>query len=131
MRILPNISLLLLFLLAASPSSAEASLQPYRWENRVLLLFGPGNSSEFARQKLILAADPKGMEERDMVVLEPPETQSLQARYEVDPAVFTAILIGKDSGEKLRSDDPVTLQELYGLIDQMPMRRQEMRRQSR
>lgn len=123
--------MLLLFLLAAAPASAESSLQAYKWENRVLLLFGPGTSSELDRQKLILAADPRGLEERDMIVLEPSETQDLQARFEINPARFTAILVGKDGGEKLRSNSPITLEELYGLIDQMPMRRQEMRRQQR
>ena len=131
MRNLSRIPLLLLFLLAAAPSSAETNLQSYKWETRVLLLFGPGDSSDLVRQKSILAGDPAGIDERDMVILEPPETQGLQARYQVDPAIFTAILIGKDGGEKLRRDVPVSLPELYGLIDQMPMRKREMRQQRR
>jgi hypothetical protein len=117
--------------MAAAPANAESNLQPYKWENRVLLLFGPRDSSELVKQKLILAADPAGLEERDMMILEPPETERLQDRFEIDPAAFTAILVGKDGGEKLRSDRPVSLSELYGLIDQMPMRRREMRQQRR
>jgi len=40
---------------------------------------------------------------------------------------FHAILIGKDGGVKGRWDSPVDMDALFGLIDAMPMRRQEMR----
>ncbi len=41
---------------------------------------------------------------------------------------FTAILVGKDGGDKLPSTELITLQKLYGTIDAMPMRRNEMKR---
>jgi hypothetical protein len=40
---------------------------------------------------------------------------------------LTTVLIGKDSGETLRRTNDVNLFEILGLIDTMPMRRQEMR----
>jgi hypothetical protein len=36
------------------------------------------------------------------------------------------LLIGKDGGVKLRSSEPVSVKDIFGLIDSMPMRRQEM-----
>jgi len=44
---------------------------------------------------------------------------------------FQLVLIGKDGGEKLTSDKPETLQQLYGLIDSMPMRRYEIETRSK
>ncbi|MEM7620524.1 MAG: DUF4174 domain-containing protein [Pseudomonadota bacterium] len=37
------------------------------------------------------------------------------------------MLLGKDGGEKLRKARRVTADELFALIDAMPMRQQEMR----
>ena len=41
---------------------------------------------------------------------------------------FAAILIGKDGGIKLRADRPVAPDQLFGLIDSMPMRANEASR---
>ena len=106
-------------------------MKDYRWKNRVLLIFGDPTTDKFQAQKTILAGNPEGLEDRDMVILEPPQTNTLAERYKVDPKNFTVILVGKDGGEKLRQEEPVTLDQLFGLIDQMPMRRREMRDQRR
>ena len=103
-------------------------MKDYRWKNRVLLTFGNPTSDKLRDQKAILATDPDGLEDRDLVILEPPQTNTLAKRYKVDPKNFTVILVGKDGGEKLRQQEPVTLDQLFGLIDQMPMRQREMRR---
>ena len=52
----------------------------------------------------------------------------LRERYRVDENTFTFILVGKDGSEKMRSDTVVTRDELYAIIDAMPMRRGEMRK---
>ena len=106
-------------------------MKDYRWKNRVLLIFGDPTTDKFQAQKTILAGNPEGLEDRDMVILEPPQTITLAKRYKVDSRNFTVILVGKDGGEKLRQQEPVTLDQLFGLIDQMPMRRREMRDQRR
>ncbi len=41
---------------------------------------------------------------------------------------FTAVLIGKDGGVKEKSSRPIPPADLFGTVDKMPMRRQEMRR---
>ena len=40
---------------------------------------------------------------------------------------FAAVLIGRDGGQKLRSGSPISAEELFGKIDEMPMRRRELR----
>ena len=40
---------------------------------------------------------------------------------------FTVILIGKNGGEKKRFLEPVQPAALFDIIDQMPMRRREMK----
>jgi len=44
----------------------------------------------------------------------------------VQAGTFQVLLIGKDGGVKLRSSGPVSMKDLFGLIDSMPMRQQEM-----
>ena len=43
------------------------------------------------------------------------------------PGRFAAVLVGKDGTVKHRSGEPVEPEYLYALIDQMFMRRREMR----
>lgn len=52
----------------------------------------------------------------------------LTGRYKQDKTSFFFVLIGKDGGVKLRSDQVVEMKKLFALIDGMPMRRAEMRR---
>jgi hypothetical protein len=58
--------------------------------------------------------------------LSPEDTQKLRRRFGVRPGRFTVILIGKDGGVKMLREDRVELQEIFDLIDSMPMRQQEM-----
>jgi uncharacterized protein DUF4174 len=48
-------------------------------------------------------------------------------RYGVEPGRFAAVLVGKDGTVKHRSGEPVDSWDLYAVIDEMPMRRREMR----
>jgi hypothetical protein len=41
---------------------------------------------------------------------------------------FAVVLVGKDGGEKRRSNDVVAVEELFAQIDAMPMRQSERRR---
>jgi hypothetical protein len=51
----------------------------------------------------------------------------LRQRYGVSEEETTMILVGKDGGDKLRTSEIVDLEQIFSLIDTMPMRRQEMR----
>jgi len=53
------------------------------------------------------------------------ELAAVRLHFKVEPGDFLVILIGKDGGEKLRSQTPVAVVEVEHLIDSMPMRKSE------
>jgi hypothetical protein len=52
----------------------------------------------------------------------------MRRQFDVGADEFSILLIGKDSTVKLRSPSPVSVSEIFSLIDAMPMRQEEMRR---
>ena len=120
----------------------DLNLDALRWKNRVLILFSPYESHPLFRlQKGDLASKVQEVSERDLVILEILEhgdsramnrtlsekaAKSIRNRFGVSSGLFQVLLIGKDGGVKLRSEQPVPAQDIFGLIDSMPMRRQEM-----
>ena len=113
--------------LAASPSIAQI-----KWERRVLIVSAPTAADPaLAEQRRILAGWKTSAAARDLTIVEVVGDQvrgasdpaaSLRRKYRL-PAAFTAILIGKDGGEKLRSAKPFPAAGLEETIDAMPMRR--------
>jgi hypothetical protein len=106
---------------------------PTRQSNfRKVLLFAPTvYNAHLLKQQAIFESDTEGLKERDLKVssiIYSPDQKSLFKRYNVSATQFTFILIGKDGTEKLRRKSPVTLDELYQLIDGMPMRKIEMKK---
>ncbi len=55
------------------------------------------------------------------------QVSAARKRFQIEAGRFTAILVGKDGTVKHRAHTPVTPENLYALIDAMPMRRREMR----
>ncbi|WP_424045527.1 DUF4174 domain-containing protein [Methyloceanibacter sp.] len=108
---------------------AQETLDQYRWTNRPVLLFAPSERDEaYLLQMKILDADKSGLAERDILVLSDISALGkgkLRETLQIDG--FEIILIGKDGGVKFRSKTPISVEELFSLIDAMPMRRQEMR----
>ena len=119
-------------------------LDAYREDARPLLVFSPSAEDDaYEEQRLALARDFGGLSERDMAVLlvvggepvsvlvgERPETDisaDLRKAYAVDRDDFVVVLIGKDGGEKGRWTSPIEPNEIFALIDSMPLRRDEMR----
>ena len=123
-------------------SVADLDLDSLRWKNRVFVLFSPSESDPlFQLQKQDLASSAEGVVDRDLVILEIMEqgqsrtgnqllseksVQAIRKRLGVETGPFQVLLIGKDGGVKLRSREPVSTKDLFGLIDSMPMRQQEM-----
>jgi len=54
-------------------------------------------------------------------------SDKIRKAFKVEASTFTLILVGLDGGEKLRQSDPIELHELFGIIDQMPMRKNEIK----
>ncbi|WP_324677483.1 DUF4174 domain-containing protein [Hymenobacter sp. GOD-10R] len=117
------------------PSLAE-TLRAGKWEKRMVLLYAPAaDNAEFKQQKSLLAQAQGAVHDRDIRVLEltanqlsAADKQYLQQQLKVEPTQFTVLLIGKDGGVKLRQTKALTAQQLFGTIDKMPMRQQEMKK---
>ena len=54
----------------------------------------------------------------------------IRNRFSVPPNTFRLILVGKDGGIKLKRHDQASLEEVFELIDSMPMRQREMRQKN-
>ncbi|AEE53012.1 DUF4174 domain-containing protein [Haliscomenobacter hydrossis] len=117
-------------------------LAKYQWKNRLLLLFAP-NSGDTAlnRQLTLMQEYEASLNERDVKILvifptgskdcAAEDCQGLYNDYQIDPHTFSALLIGKDGTEKLRSKTAISPTALFSVIDAMPMRREELTRKSK
>lgn len=123
------------------------SLDQHHWEDRLLILVSSSAENEdLQNQVAILRTDEAGLEERKLIIyrlFEEKYQKGLQPTSNTQPAIdddlresfplpksgFGVYLVGLDGGTKLRDNKPVSLQTIFSLIDSMPMRRAEMRRE--
>ncbi|MBF9141140.1 DUF4174 domain-containing protein [Hymenobacter properus] len=120
----------------ATPASLQQLLWESRWKKRVLLIAAPTTQHvDFQQQKALLAPQAAALAERDFLVLEvlyaqltAADQQFLAQQIGIKPPAFAAVLIGKDGGVKEKSSRPITPEALFGIVDKMPMRREEMKR---
>lgn len=127
-------------------SGGGTALEGYRWKNRLLLVFAPNaNSVLYHRQQQILGIGEQDLNERDVVIIlvirdavstqgrlaAPASAVDLRDAYGVLPHEFRVVLIGKDGGVKARRQEPISVADLFALIDSMPMRKREMRQRSK
>lgn len=124
------------FLLALSlVAAAPPSLSAMKWEKRVLLIAAPGEQDPLLQQqRRIMRRWTAAAAERDLAVVEivgndvtgaSDTSASLRERFRLPRDGFSALLIGKDGGTKLRRTHPIAAADLEETIDAMPMRRQE------
>jgi len=109
---------LYLFLLFMFPGKRE-----------LLIFYNQDGVALMNKQLFELEKDRKGLTDRDIIIHTLPLNTATaeMKKYRVDVIKpFTIILIGKDGGEKLRSDSILTQKKLFDIIDAMPMRQAEM-----
>ena len=122
-------------------------LSQFRWKNRLLFLFAPNRSHPlFDVLQKSIATQQAEVADRDLVIFEilesgtsrldtsdlgPQVAQSLRDKFDVSPGRFAVILVGKDGGTKLNRQEQTQLEDIFALIDAMPMRMEEMRQKSR
>lgn len=86
-------------------------------DHRVLVIAAPSLQDEHYREQAAqLLPAWAGLIERDFII---------ETRF--GAPVFAVTLIGKDGGEKLRRTTPLSPEELFTVVDAMPMRRAEVR----
>lgn len=128
-----------LFALTSSQVLAMDSLSDLAWKNRVVLVFGNYGDPKVARQVEALETEEAKLAERDIVVIRVSK-EGASSAYGNIPALnpaklrkdakieddgFHVVLVGKDGGIKLRSEDIVGNVEMFDLVDSMPMRQAE------
>ena len=112
-------------------------LTPYKWRNRLLLIFAPSEASEdYAGQRRLLDREKAGFKDRDLLPgfifedetgtldshsITPEEAARLRKIFGVPDGEFTVVLVGKDGGEKFRSRTPVSPEDIFDRIDEMPI----------
>jgi hypothetical protein len=120
-----------------------ADLTSYRWKSRLLLVFSPTDSNPgFAAFDQNVSRELPAVKDRDLIVfrvfekgpsrmdehpLSSEDAQKLRRHFKVGPGRFTVILVGKDGGVKMVREHRAELQEIFDLIDSMPMRQREMK----
>lgn len=121
------------------PNERALDLSPYRWQNRILLIFAPsGKDERYLQQQINFSAPSAGFADRDLIVftivddetagsaLTQSELSATRKRFNVTADEFAVLLIGKDGDVKKRYDVPVDSQTIFNVIDAMPMRQKEM-----
>lgn len=136
---------ILLFPIELSAQPAPI-LDEYTWKNRVILLFTRSEETKvFHEQLQEFEERQSGLVDRDLVVFKilpdhviaPDEKMldqnvatHLRNAFQAQESEYKIVLIGKDGGQKLSQDSFLSTDKLFGIIDQMPMRRREMREDS-
>ena len=129
-----------------APQASAETLATYRSENRPLLIFAPDRQNRnYKLQTDALMIRETDIRERDMAVIlitgsheqpaimpGPPapnvSAADLRKAHGIGSDQFAVILIGKDGGEKGRWREAVSPDEIFAMIDAMPMRQREMRK---
>jgi hypothetical protein len=130
----------------ASQSARETAvdLDQYRWKSRLLLLFAPTRDhpwfDSLHRSLMTRKADvadrdlvffevlESGLSTLDTEPLDPGTAEMLREKFGVAEGSFSVVLVGKDGGVKLDHQGQIRVEEIFALIDAMPMRQEEMRR---
>ena len=131
----------------AGQTGILTTLSKLRNHARVLLIFAPdARDPQYLAQLGLLQAETAEITDRDLVavavlaqgpgpsdallsekMLTEADAAAARKRFHVGPAEFVVILLGKDGGEKLRSENPISFERLRAVIDAMPMRQEEMK----
>lgn len=118
-------------------------LDQFKWKNRIFLLTASSAfDREFVQQLKLLSGNDDALADRNLIIIQllseslsliegellsSENAAEIRSRFEISKKGFEILLIGKDGTVKLRSDKPVSSEDLFALIDSMPMRQREMR----
>lgn len=132
---------ILLFSLGAIP---QIEPNDFIWKNRLLLITDPkADSPENSALHTEFIERSSENQERDLLIIFISENRiwlqnnlqdakvSLWKKHFQLTGNFTGVvLVGKDGGKKLTTEDHITPKEVYDLIDSMPMRQMEMKQKN-
>ncbi|WP_226621469.1 DUF4174 domain-containing protein [Alloyangia pacifica] len=106
----------------------QRDLAEMRWDSRPVLLFAPeAGDDSYERQMALFRDAEQALRDRDIVVLSDLEARNPgPIRQAFSPGGFKLVLVGKDGGVKLEEDAVLAPDQLFAVIDRMPMRKREM-----
>lgn len=101
---------------------------------RILYVFDQNSDTKAVKDQLkLLAEAAQGCEERDIEIIQvfdSPQRMFLEKIYKYTGDKFMIVLVGKDGKEKYRTMSALKAEELFSIIDAMPMRQYEIRSKS-
>ena len=119
--------------------SNAQQLDKYKWESRLLVLIS-NNEDTIASNKLIneITLDTAGLNERKLLIFkvypnyysvesEHIEGEALYIKFNPEKVDFKFLLIVLDGRIKLQESYPISKENLYKIIDAMPMRASELK----
>ena len=144
-NILLTLILLLIPTLAIAQTEQPIQAKPadFQWDNRILVVTANSESDSLYQKQMREFEDrEEGFRDRDLIIfslfrngmsrldqqaLHQESSEAILEKYGSGDSDFRILLIGKDGGVKLQKDAPVSVEDIFGLIDSMPMRQREMR----
>lgn len=104
-----------------------------RWKKRVVMIYGPSfDTEEVTTQVALLRAESTILKEYKLTIITVTNSGTRRDGGKIYPnslktpiETFSVQLIGLDGGVKLENAAPVESQQIFDLIDTMPMRRRE------
>ena len=121
-------------------------LSDFKWEKRLLIISNPTNyiekesqqlqylgplDQDFTDSKLLVLK----LRDKTYSILNSKETTNVSDpkginRLSLSETEFSVLLIGLDGSIKLRQDQIISREDLFAIIDGMPMRRTELRQKN-
>lgn len=120
--------------------SYNQNIKKHLWKDRVLIIESENTRNELYQQQIrALKNDAKGLKERKLVIYSyfnngytrgfSQVIKSYQTKKKrKDKNDFSITLIGLDGGKKLRQKSMLAKEKLFAIIDGMPMRRRELKK---
>jgi hypothetical protein len=108
---------------------SDQTIADYQWKSRPLIIFADSPlDPAFVRQITFLKARPTDLNARDVVILTDTNPTAMSAlRSDLHPRGFSIVLIDKDGAVALRKPTPWETRELARVIDNSPIRLEELR----
>ena len=139
--------LMAVFLLPSMDLQSQ-DLEQHRWNNRLILIFfNDYKDTDLTDQLSEFKNFETGLHERKVLVdqITPDKfklgwndqhkweqaSEDLFSKYKITESKFEVLLIGLDGGVKLKAQDPINCEELFRIIDSMPMRQRELQEKNR
>lgn len=132
------------FLVISISMTNAQDISSHKWNDRLIIIMVKDSNNEILKNQLSeLRNSRQGLKERRLIVYQSLpekyqtgltnenswiESNRIYNRLKQSDSDFEIVLIGLDGGVKLRKNELLKCEELFGVIDQMPMRKAEMKR---